>query len=102
MRLKHGRRSILMKIHTFAANYSGATHYTLKKNATNNSLGRLNHNLMSKEEYLTNQQHFKDQAYLRVQNPSIYNISLNANGSIDEIGRASCRERVQSRYKYEP
>src|SRR5690625_2840923 len=40
---------------------------------------------MSKEEYLTNQQHIKDQAYLRVQNPSIYNICLNANVSIDVI-----------------
>lgn len=72
-----------MKIHTFVANYSGATHYSLKKSAANQSLGRLNHNLMSKEAYLTNQQYYKDQAYLRVQNPSIYNISLNADGSID-------------------
>src|SRR5690625_2304493 len=94
MRLKHGRRSILMKIHTFAANYSGATHYTLKKNATNNSLGRLNHNLMSKEEYLTNQQHFKDQAYLRVQSLSIYNISLNADGSIDVIPKEDADKEI--------
>src|SRR5690625_4891651 len=83
MRLKHGRRSILMKIHSFVANYSGGTHYSLNKSATNQSLGRYHHHLISKEAYLTNQEHLKNQAYLRVQSPSVYNIYLNADGSID-------------------
>ena len=74
---------MLVKIHSFVANYSGATHYSLKKSAANQPLGRYNHHLISKEAYLTNQEHFKKQAYLRVQSPSIYNISLNADGSID-------------------
>lgn len=74
---------MLVKIHSFVASYNGATHYTFKKNANINHLGRLNNSLMSKEEYLTNQHHFKEQAYLRVQSPSIYNISQNADGSID-------------------
>src|SRR5699024_1531751 len=74
---------MLVKIHSFVASYSGASYYSLKKSAANQPLGRYNHHLISKEAYHTNQEHFKKQAYLRVQSTSIYNISLNADGSIN-------------------